>query len=72
MSPQSQDLFVPIVNLFSNCSGFISLRDGAFPIMNISCGFLSNFRLNILIGASTDQFVQYYQVEAKKSTENNN
>ena len=26
-------------------------------------------RLNILIGASTDQFVQYYQVEAKKSTE---
>ena len=26
-------------------------------------------RLNILIGASTDKFVQYYQVEAKKSTE---
>jgi len=26
-------------------------------------------RLNILVGASTDQFVQYYQVEAKKSTE---
>ena len=26
-------------------------------------------RLNILIGASTDQFVQNYQVEAKKSTE---
>ena len=26
-------------------------------------------RLNILIGASTDQFVQYYQVEAKKNTE---
>ena len=26
-------------------------------------------RLNILIGASTDQFVQYYQVEAKKETE---
>jgi len=26
-------------------------------------------RLNILIGASTDQFVQYYQVEAKKATE---
>ena len=24
-------------------------------------------RLNILIGASTDQFVQYYQVEAKKA-----
>jgi len=28
-------------------------------------------RLNILIGASTDQFVQNYQVEAKKSTESN-
>ena len=28
-------------------------------------------RLNILVGASTDQFVQYYQVEAKKSTESN-
>ena len=26
-------------------------------------------RLNILVGASTDKFVQYYQVEAKKSTE---
>jgi fibronectin type 3 domain-containing protein len=26
-------------------------------------------RLNILVGASTDQFVQYYQVEAKQSTE---
>ena len=26
-------------------------------------------RLNILVGASTDQFAQYYQVEAKKSTE---
>ena len=26
-------------------------------------------RLNILIGASSDQFVQYYQVEAKKATE---
>ena len=26
-------------------------------------------RLNILVGASTDQFVQYYQVEAKKNTE---
>ena len=23
-------------------------------------------RLNILVGASTDSFVQYYQVEAKK------
>ncbi len=28
-------------------------------------------RLNILIGASTDKFVQYYQVEAKQSTETN-
>ena len=28
-------------------------------------------RLNIQIGASTDQFVQYYQVEAKQSTESN-
>jgi len=28
-------------------------------------------RLNILIGASTDQFVQNYQVEAKKSIESN-
>ena len=28
-------------------------------------------RLNILIGASTDKFVQYYQVEAKQSTESN-
>jgi hypothetical protein len=28
-------------------------------------------RLNILVGASTDQFVREYQVEAKKSTENN-
>ena len=26
-------------------------------------------RLNIVVGASTDQFVQYYQVEAKQSTE---
>ena len=26
-------------------------------------------RLNILVGASTDKFVQYYQVEAKKATE---
>ena len=26
-------------------------------------------RLNILVGASTDKFVQYYQVEAKQSTE---
>ena len=26
-------------------------------------------RLNILVGASTDNFVQYYQVEAKKATE---
>ncbi len=26
-------------------------------------------RLNVLIGASTDKFVQYYQVEAKQSTE---
>jgi len=26
-------------------------------------------RLNILVGSSTDQFVQYYQVEAKQSTE---
>ena len=26
-------------------------------------------RLNILVGASTDKFVQYYQVEAKKETE---
>jgi len=28
-------------------------------------------RLNIQIGASTDKFVQYYQVEAKQSTETN-
>ena len=28
-------------------------------------------RLNIEIGASTDKFVQYYQVEAKQSTESN-
>ena len=28
-------------------------------------------RLNIIIGASTDKFVQYYQVEAKQSTESN-
>ena len=28
-------------------------------------------RLNVLIGASTDKFVQYYQVEAKQSTETN-
>ena len=28
-------------------------------------------RLNILIGASSDAFVQYYQVEAKLSTESN-
>ena len=28
-------------------------------------------RLNIQIGASTDKFVQYYQVEAKQSTESN-
>jgi|TARA_R100001460_G_scaffold24926_5_gene50072 hypothetical protein len=28
-------------------------------------------RLNIVIGASTDKFVQYYQVEAKQSTESN-
>tara|TARA_Y100001938_G_scaffold76498_1_gene105849 strand:- start:3447 stop:5600 length:2154 start_codon:yes stop_codon:yes gene_type:complete len=28
-------------------------------------------RLNILVGASTDKFVQYYQVEAKKATESN-
>ena len=26
-------------------------------------------RLNVLVGASTDKFVQYYQVEAKQSTE---
>ena len=28
-------------------------------------------RLNILVGASTDKFVQYYQVEAKKTSEDN-